>query len=136
MDDKAERSAEPRVLVAEDDREMRRLVCRAMRRAGYQVTEVEDGRALVSTLSQLMTQAPERMPDLIISDVRMPGCTGLEVLARLRRSETAIPVILITAFGDQQTHTEAARLGAVRVLDKPFDVDELCAAAQELVPTH
>jgi CheY-like chemotaxis protein len=135
MDD-MEHCAEPRVLVAEDDLEMRRLVCRAMRRAGYEVTEVADGRALISTLIHLMTQAPGSMPDLIISDVRMPGCTGLEVLARLRRSDATIPVILITAFGDQQTHTEAERLGAVRVLDKPFDVDELCAAAQELVPTH
>lgn len=65
----------------------------------------------------------------------MPGCGGLEVLARMRRVEWSTPVILITAFGDAETHTEACRLGAARVLDKPFDVDELCLAARAIVPT-
>jgi len=128
------RATEPRVLVAEDDLEMRRLLCRAMRRAGYHVTEAEDGKALVNTLIGCVTSASGQLPDLIISDVRMPGCTGLEVLARLRRIDWSIPIILITAFGDEQTHQEAARLGAARVLDKPFDVDELCTAARTLVP--
>lgn len=126
---------ERRVLVAEDDPEMRRLVCRALRRVGYRVVEVEDGRALVNTLIRCVKDTPEQLPDLIISDVRMPGCTGLEVLARMRRVEWSTPVILITAFGDMETHSEAHRLGAARVLDKPFDVDELCSAARTLVPT-
>jgi CheY-like chemotaxis protein len=125
---------EPRVLIAEDDLEMRRLVSWAVRRAGYQVVEVEDGKALVNALIHSAKHAPQTLPDLIISDVRMPGCTGLEVLARLRRVDWSIPVILITAFGDAQAHKEGARLGAAKVLDKPFDVDELCTAVQELVP--
>jgi CheY-like chemotaxis protein len=125
---------EPWVLVAEDDLEMRRLVCRAMRRAGYQVTEAEDGRELVQALVSCVTHKPRSMPALIISDVRMPGCSGLEVLALLRRIDWTTPIILITAFGDPETHTEAQRLGAARVLDKPFDVEDLCSAAQTLVP--
>jgi CheY-like chemotaxis protein len=127
-------ASEPRVLIAEDDLEMRRLVSWAVRRAGYQVVEVEDGKALVNALIHSAKHAPQTLPDLIISDVRMPGCTGLEVLARLRRVDWSIPVILITSFGDAQAHMEGERLGAARVLDKPFDVDELCTAVQELVP--
>ena len=59
--------------------------------------------------------------------------TGLEVLARLCAAPGGPPVILVTAFGDRATHAEAARLGAVAVLDKPFELDELCRAAMAIV---
>ncbi|EAU65127.1 response regulator [Stigmatella aurantiaca] len=124
----------PRLLLAEDDSEMRCMLSRALRRSGFHVTELRDGRETVSLLSHCATQTPEQMPHLLISDVRMPGCTGLEVLAHLRRSHSCLPVILITSFGDEETHEEARRLGAAQVIDKPFDLDELCAAAWTLVP--
>lgn len=124
----------PRVLLAEDDPEMRRMMAGALRRRGFEVQETGDGRELVDALVRAVTGADELRPHLIISDVRMPGHSGLEVLARLRRVDTATPVILITAFGDAQTHAEARRLGASTLLDKPFDLDELCGAAQTLAP--
>jgi DNA-binding response OmpR family regulator len=126
--------ATPRLLLAEDDAEMRCLLSRALRRSGFDVTELRDGRETLSLLVHCATQAPEQLPHLLISDVRMPGCTGLEVLAQLRRVHAGLPVILITSFGDEETHEEARRLGAAQVIDKPFDVDELCATAWTLVP--
>lgn len=123
-----------RLLLAEDDPELRRMMARALRRRGYAVVEAHDGRELVEVLLRAVTGERGLMPALIVSDVRMPGHTGLEVLARLRRIDWRTPVILLTAFGDPETHAEAERLGAAALLDKPFDLDDLCSAATALVP--
>ena len=66
--------------------------------------------------------------DVIVSDVNMPGLSGLDVLAALRCADWTTPVILITAFGDQQIRAEAEALGAARRLDKPVDPGALRAA--------
>ncbi|HEV8325337.1 MAG TPA: response regulator [Myxococcota bacterium] len=112
----------PRVLVAEDDHEMRSLLVATLRRDGCVVEEAVDGADLLARLSAGF--------DLVISDVRMPGLTGLEVLARLRRAGGSTPFILITAFGDADLHAEARRVGTATVFDKPFDLDDLRTVAQ------
>jgi DNA-binding NtrC family response regulator len=76
---------------------------------------------------------PARPLDLIVSDVRMPGWTGLDLLDVVRRARMGTPVLLITAFGAPETHQEAARLGAGAVLNKPFDLDEFRATVAALV---
>jgi CheY-like chemotaxis protein len=131
------RLGEPlRVLLAEDQPQMRSLLCAMLIRDGYEVIEVEDGPSLLGALISGLLEERARAPDLIITDVRMPGLTGLEVLARLRREDWDTPVILITAFGDEALHAEAARLGATRVLDKPFELEELRGAVRELLKPH
>ncbi|MGE6756694.1 response regulator [Corallococcus sp. AB049A] len=120
----------PRILVADDQTEMRTLIRKMLVRRGYDVVEAADGPDLVRVLVEGLTAEESRAPDLIITDVRMPGFTGLEVLARLRREQWTTPVILITAFGDVQLHREALRLGAACVLNKPFDMDELRGAVE------
>ena len=65
----------------------------------------------------------------MITDINMPTLTGLDVLTELRWDDWSVPVILITAFGDEQTHGEGARLGAAMVFNKPFELDELRRAA-------
>jgi CheY-like chemotaxis protein len=126
-------SAEPvlasrplRVLLAEDDGEMRRLLVAILRRSNCDVIEAKSGSQLWELIvhGALGTRS-EPQVDLIISDVRMPGKSGLEVLSRLRNSHGWTPVILITAFGDTDTHAEAHRLGALAVFNKPFDLDDL-----------
>jgi len=77
-----------------------------------------------------MLRPPEARPDLIVSDVRMPGWSGLDLLRFLRHRRSAIPVVLITAFGDRDTHERAARLGAA-VLDKPFALADLRRAIDD-----
>lgn len=123
----------PRILLAEDDKEMRSLLARALRRAGYEISECPDGIALLDYLFHLLPAKNENI-DLIISDIWMGGVTGLEVLEGLHDRDEFPPMILITAFGDQETHAKARRLGAVAMFDKPFDTDDLLAVVREFVP--
>lgn len=109
----------PKILLAEDDAELRELLALVLTGAGYQVCQCNDGRQLLQRLDQHHNYA------LVISDVRMPGLSGLEVLARQRSNAQSIPFICMTAFGDVQTHGKARRLGAVATIDKPFDLDEM-----------
>ncbi|MBD1400802.1 response regulator [Pelovirga terrestris] len=109
----------PRVLVAEDDRELRELLALVLENAGYQVCQCSNGEQLLTRLKE------QPAIDLVISDIRMPGLNGLEVLARRNRHLQQIPFICMTAFGDEQTHRKARHLGAAAVIDKPFDLDDM-----------
>jgi DNA-binding response OmpR family regulator len=121
-----------RALVAEDDDDMRRLVVRALRDEGFDVVDVRSGWALLEYLGARIFDGRRDPPlDLIVSDVRMHGVTGLEVLAGLRQTNWSTPVILITAFGDAKLHAEARRLGAF-VFDKPFDFNDLRRLARTM----
>ena len=114
-----------RILLAEDDTEMRSMLSAALRSDGYEVVEASSGSALLEEISMLLFRGEAIPADLIVSDERMPGLSGSEVLAGLRRACWPTPFILITGFGDHATHRQAFRLGASAVFDKPFDLDEL-----------
>ena len=118
----------PRVLVAEDDTEMRWLVAHALRRDGYDVVEARNGDELYRELSMRFVRFGDPNLDLIVTDVRMPGRSGLDVVELLRKLATDIPLIVMTAFGDDEVRTRAGAAGAV-LLDKPFDLADLRAAA-------
>ena len=111
------------IFLADDDPDMRNLLASSLRRAGYQVELAASGDALVDKV--LEADARGRPPDLIISDVRMGGRDGLSVLAWVSRRFANLPVILITAFGDERTHARAVALGAAAVLNKPFELAAL-----------
>jgi DNA-binding response OmpR family regulator len=119
-----------RLLLAEDDFELRELLACVLRADGHEVVEACDGNELWALLSGGSAAESSASFSLVVSDVRMPGLTAFDVLHRLRRVLSETPVILITAFGDQTTHSSARSLGANRVLDKPFDCDELRDAVQ------
>jgi CheY-like chemotaxis protein len=127
------------VLLAEDDRELRRWLALALRKDGYRVAEAETG---IELIDQLWERASFKGGfDVIISDVYMPGFTGIEALDALRNFDPRddyepqirdTPIILITSFADATLRKAASRLGAV-VFDKPFDIDELRALVVKLV---
>jgi CheY-like chemotaxis protein len=124
------------VLLADDDLEFRHLLSGELRQAGYAVTEVGSGSDLLDRLASDLIESAEPQFDLLVSDVRMPGWSGLEVVVGLRRAGLGLPVVLITAFGDPKTHRAADKLGAV-LLDKPFDLDDFRGAvAAELSQAH
>lgn len=127
------RPARPRVLLAEDDDEMRSLLATALRRDGYDVRTCTNGINLLERVAPSFPHGGIEDYALIISDIRMPGLSGLEVLADLQGHASAPPLILITAFGDDETHARAERLGALAVLDKPFPIDRLLDAAHRIV---
>ncbi len=117
------------VLLAEDNGDVRELVTRALALDGYQVVGFPDGTALVDYLGEaIRPNSPTPVPDIIVSDIRMPGFSGMDILAALRRAELAVPVILITGFGNDEVDAEARRLGAVGLIKKPFDLDDLRTA--------
>ena len=125
----------PHILLAEDDKEMRVLLAGALRRAGYAVTECGNGVELLDHLgSYVLPDEEHEEVDLVISDIRMPGLTGLEILEGLSRRGDLPPFILITAFGDVETHARAKHWGALAMFDKPFDVDDLVAKVRKVVP--
>jgi two-component system response regulator PilR (NtrC family) len=121
----AERRA-PRILVVDDERSMRELLAIVLRREGYEVLLAENGRAAVSTL--------EREPvDLLISDIKMPDLSGVEVLRAAKQVDQDILGIMITAFASTDTAVEAMRLGACDYLSKPFDIDLLKMKVREKI---
>lgn len=117
--------AKYRVLLAEDDEELRELLAETLRQDGYEVVEARDGLELVDRIEEEAFKArTQGVPvSLLISDVRMPMLSGLDVLGVLRARSWPAPVMLITAFGDEATHREALQLDARVVLDKPFGLD-------------
>ncbi|MBU1699526.1 MAG: response regulator [Candidatus Eisenbacteria bacterium] len=123
-----------RVLLAEDDNEMCRLIASVLRKDGYHVTQCSNGINLLSHLTSYVNETNEEHYDVIISDIRMPGLTGMEVVEGLHRIPKAPPMILITAFGDAETHAAALRQGAVALLDKPFDMESLLDQVRSLLP--
>lgn len=114
------------VVLAEDHDELRELLARALEADGALVTAVPDGEAASMQL------ATHDLPDVLVTDVRMPGRTGIELLRDIRRKGCSIPVVLITGFGDTVDASEVAALGGAVVLEKPFDFDDLRTALRNL----
>ena len=116
-----------RVLVADDDDEMRAFVTATLQADGCATVEAHDGRELIELL-QTALDSPALRPDVVVTDVKMPGLSGLGALAALQHSKWELPVILITALTDVSLDVVAKRLGAVGILHKPFDPDDLLTA--------
>lgn len=118
--------------MAEDDSELRSLLTSLLRRDGFDVTDAPDGTA-VRELLHAVAEGRAVTPDLVVMDIRMPGCSGIELLGELRRAGWSAPVVLMTAFGDAAVHRDASAAGANAVLDKPFDLDDLRREVRRLM---
>jgi len=104
------------ILVVEDEEKLRRVVELQLKSAGFEVDQagnVEDALRLADRA------------DVILTDLRLPGVSGLELLANLRRQDSHTPVVVMTAFGSIETAVEAMKAGAVDFLPKPFSLDHL-----------
>jgi len=110
----------PRVLVVDDEARMASVVSAALERGGLECEACADGEAALAALDA-------RGADAIVTDWKMPGMDGLELLRRLHARRPALPVILLTAHGDVRTAVAAMREGAFDFVTKPFDNDELRA---------
>jgi CheY-like chemotaxis protein len=123
------------VLVAEDDVEMRSVLALSLRKVGYQVIAVGDGAAALQALGPLANRrSTEPRPGLVVTDVRLPLFSGLQVLEAARILDRWLPVIVITAFGDPVTREGARSLAASAILDKPFEMEELVKVARRCAP--
>lgn len=106
------------VLFADDEDSFRRVHEYQLQQAGYRVTGVADGGAALDAFR-------EGLHDLVVTDIRMPGLDGLELLARLRAISPGTPVVVVTGHGTIETAVEAMKQGAFDFLTKPFPGDQL-----------
>ena len=123
-----------KILLAEDDLEMRRMLSWYLQKKGCDVMTAKNGNDLMNHLGVLGPLECFHEFDLIISDIRMPGLTGLQVLDAAKEFDDFPPMILITAFPDKQTIDLAKRLGAAAILTKPFDMDDLLNIIRQIFP--
>jgi DNA-binding NtrC family response regulator len=122
-------SARPKVLLVDDEPGILETLQILFRGEGYEVALGRNGREALEALES------ER-PDLVVTDIRMPGVTGLEVLAKVREMDAEIPVILMTAQASLQSAVRAVNEGAYYYLQKPFSNDDLLAICKRAVEAH
>jgi two-component system, OmpR family, alkaline phosphatase synthesis response regulator PhoP len=115
-----------RILVVEDDAAIRRGLCDCLRFAGYQPSEAADGRAGVE-------QAIALQPDLVLLDVLMPKLDGFSALREIRKASPTLPVIMLTAKGEEQDRVRGLREGADDYVVKPFSATELLARVEAVL---
>ena len=113
-----------RILVVDDEEQMRDLLAKVLERNGYQVDVVSDGAAALAAL--------EREPvELVLTDVRMPGLDGMEALRAIKEMAPEIVVIIMTAFGSIDQAVQAVKDGAYDYINKPFKIDEMLLTIQK-----
>jgi CheY-like chemotaxis protein len=127
MDDE---DAAPRVLVADDEPHIRRILATLLETASMRVDAVDDGEQALERLCD-----PALRYDLVVLDLMMPGYTGLEVLERLATlpGRSTIPVVILTAKGQDADRERALALGAADFVTKPFSPKKLLARLRELL---
>ncbi len=112
--------------VVDDDRSIRWVLEKALQRTNINVTCFEEGQALLSELAR-------NKPDVIITDIRMPGINGLELLSKIHEQYSGLPVIIMTAHSDLDSAVAAYQGGAFEYMPKPFDVHEAVELVQRAV---
>ena len=130
MNEAAERrllDPEAHILIVEDDGEMRSLVARLLREASFRISTARDGREMWEIL-----ESPAGYPDLILLDVMLPGASGLDLLRRLREG-SRVPVLMLTARGEEMDRVLGLELGADDYVAKPFAPRELIARVRALL---
>src|ERR1017187_3287270 len=107
-----------RVLVVDDDESLRWITQLQLEEAGYTVLTAANAE-------QALKQVEEESPSLVVTDLKMPGMSGIELLKRIRAEHPETFVVVITAFGTVQTAVEAMKSGAYDYITKPIDYEEL-----------
>ena len=117
-------SSETKILIADDDDSLRRVLEFQLQEAGYSVLTAENGVAAFDVFSN-------EQIDCLITDWRMPQMSGLELLRRTNALNSEIPVVVITAFGDVETAVEAMRSGAFDFITKPFNRESILQTVEK-----
>src|SRR5262249_47462804 len=125
-DTRAAQTRGARVLVADDELALARSIARLLGAAGFEVTTVPDGRAAVEAVRT-------HEFDVILSDIQMPGVTGVELLRVIREHDLDVPVVLMTADPRIETAAQAVEFGALQYLLKPVPVDVLLKCMERAV---
>ena len=119
----------PHLLLAEDEPNLRRVLAARLRRDGFEVMAVESGTEALQALQR-------HHFDAVLTDLRMPGADGMEVLRGALERDRSLPVVILTAHGTVDLAVEALKRGAFDFLTKPFDREELRAVLQKATATR
>jgi two-component system, LuxR family, response regulator FixJ len=119
-------AAQPVVHVIDDDEGLRESLAFLLRSAALEVRSFESAKAFLDVL-------PHAIPGCVITDVRMPDMSGIELLRRLKELKIGVPVIVITGHGDIALAVEAMKMGAADFFEKPFDDDLLVASVRAVL---
>jgi DNA-binding NtrC family response regulator len=114
------------IFIVDDDAEMTSLLKDYLKEDGYEVYSAENG-------SEALILASKNAFDLIITDIRMPGLTGMDILPGLRKLRPGVPIIAITAFGSLEMYHKSLGRGATAYLEKPICLNQLGRLIQELM---
>lgn len=114
------------LLVVDDQSGVRRLLHETFKEEGYRVRAAAGGAEALRLVSQ-------ELPDIVLLDIKMPGMSGLETLAELRKGCPELPVLMMTAYGDLEIVEEAKKLGIRHYITKPFDINEVRLLVRGLV---
>lgn len=117
-----------RILIVDDEASIRDLCARVLSRAGFAVATADNG-------TEGLKKLQEETYDLVISDIRMPDISGLDVLEHAKEHYPSISVVLITGFGTPQAMARAKASGADKILTKPFNPIELLTTVKEVLPS-
>jgi DNA-binding NtrC family response regulator len=123
--------SEKRILIVDDEPNVRLMLNTTLASVGYVVAEAPDGQAALDSLSD-----PAQSYDLIVLDLLMPRIDGMELLRRLRARGNMIPVVILTAHGSIPEAVEAIKLGAIDFLTKPITPDALRRVVAEVIERH
>jgi len=115
-----------RILIVEDRDSLRRMLERALSQEGYEVATAADGQGGIR-------QVEESPFDLVLTDLKLPDVSGLEVLAASRRAQPRAPVVVLTGFGTVGSAVEAMKLGAYDFLEKPLEIDDLARLIERAI---
>src|SRR5262245_26734224 len=122
-------AVKPRILIVDDEPSMRDMLRIVLRRDGYDVVVAANGAEAIATLEK------DRI-DLLLSDIRMPDVSGVEVLRAAKNVNRDIIAFMMTAFASTDSAVEAMRLGAVDYFTKPFNMDELRLKVRQHMEAH
>lgn len=118
-----------KILVAEDEPILLRMIEMRLRKDGYEVITTVNGR-------EALTKIEEQEPDLIIADIMMPFASGLEIVSIVKKKDIKIPVIILSAMEQESVVLEAFKLGADDYITKPFSLNELSVRVKRFALTH
>ncbi|MBC8221347.1 MAG: nitrogen regulation protein NR(I) [SAR86 cluster bacterium] len=119
----------PKIWIADDDEAIRMVLEEGLKSAGLEIVTFADGEALIDALS-------DDKPDLIISDIKMPGMHGYDLLKHIKNNYDKLPVIIMTAFTDMQAAIDAYGGGAFEYIPKPFDLEEAIITVKKALEEH
>ncbi|GFR37214.1 sporulation initiation phosphotransferase F [Insulibacter thermoxylanivorax] len=118
--------AQKKLLIVDDQNGIRVLLMEVFNSEGYETFQASNGRLALEIVK-------DKQPDLVLLDMKIPGMDGLEILKQIRKIDTEIKVIMMTAYGELDMIKEAMELGALAHFTKPFDIDELRIAVNKLL---